>query len=350
MNKKFYLSEQVHFAQRLSLLLQSGIPLIECLSMMRNVENSAIRKKSYSNMIEGIQQGVSLSKSIRNSGVVFNNILIALIRNGESSGHLSEALYQAYIYLEKRNEMSKKLVSSLLYPAFIVLATIAMTLFLILYIFPKIIPLLSSLDIELPLITRVVQGIYYFSISYGLWSLLLATLILLGFRFSIRKSKSLRYRWHALIISIPFIHSYIKVYLMSSFCSMGEMFLSSGKGLPDLILFSKNSMKNVVYEKAMTRIYEESVQGIAFSSSLKRQRILFPPLLADMCALGERTGNLAVMLGHCSKIFEQDIDNALKRISSLIEPCLMVVMGLVVGSVALSIILPVYEITNHLTK
>ena len=137
---------------------------------------------------------------------------------------------------------------------------------------------------------------------------------------------------------------------MSSFCSMGEMFLSSGKGLPDLILFSKNSMKNVVYEKAMTRIYEESVQGIAFSSSLKRQRILFPPLLADMCALGERTGNLAVMLGHCSKIFEQDIDNALKRISSLIEPCLMVVMGLVVGSVALSIILPVYEITNHLTK
>ena len=350
MNKKFNLSDQVHFAQRLSLLLQSGISMTESLLMMKNMESSESRKKAYSNLIQNIEHGISLSRSIKNAGIAFNDILLALIRNGESSGHLSEALQQAYSYLEKRNEMKKKLIGSLLYPVFIVLATIAMTLFLVLYIFPKIIPLLSSLDIELPLITRIVQGIYYFSINYGFWFLLMTVFILFLFHFCIRKSRLLKYKWHKFIISIPFLHSYIKTYLMSSFCGMGEMFLSSGKGLPDLLLFSKDSMKNIVYQKALANIYAESIQGVSFSTSLQRQGILFPPLLADLCALGERTGNLATMLGHCSRIFEQDIDNFLKRLSSLIEPALMVLMGLVVGSVALSIILPVYEITNHITK
>ncbi len=131
---------------------------------------------------------------------------------------------------------------------------------------------------------------------------------------------------------------------------MGEMLITSGKGLPEMIIFSRDSIRNEVYKKAFSKIHIESLQGIAFSVSLKRYKDLFPALLSDMCALGEKTGNLGNMFGHCTNIFENDIENFLKRFSSLIEPALMVFMGLVVGSVALSIILPVYEITNHLTR
>ncbi len=92
------------------------------------------------------------------------------------------------------------------------------------------------------------------------------------------------------------------------------------------------------------------MHGIAISISLKKRNRFFPRLLSDMCILGEKTGGLGPMLGHCGRIFEQDIDNSLKRFSSLVEPILMVFMGLIVGSIALSIILPVYEITNHLSK
>lgn len=350
MNKSFSPSDQLYFAQKLSLLLQSGISMVEALTMMRSIEISTKRKKTYDILIKSIQQGVSLSKSIRSSRISFNSLLVTLIQNGESSGHLSEALQQAYAYLEKRNEMKKKLVTSLMYPFFIVIATIAMTLFLVLYIFPKIIPMLKSLDIQLPLITRIVQGIYYFSVSYGLWTALGCVLLVIVCQILIRKSSCVKYKLHSMVISLPFLHSYIKVYLLSSVCSMGEMLLSSGKGLPDMLFFSGESMKNAAYKKVFKEIHQESIQGVSFSISLKKYGRLFPPLLADMSALGEKTGNLAMMLGHCSRIFEQDIDNALKRFSSLIEPMLMVLMGLVVGSVALSIILPVYEITNHLTK
>ena len=109
MNKSFSPSDQLYFAQKLSLLLQSGISMVEALTMMRSIEISTKRKKTYDILIKSIQQGVSLSKSIRSSRISFNSLLVTLIQNGESSGHLSEALQQAYAYLEKRNEMKKQL-------------------------------------------------------------------------------------------------------------------------------------------------------------------------------------------------------------------------------------------------
>ncbi len=346
----FKLSDQIFFAQRLSLLLDSGISIVEALNMMRNIDVSLKRKKIYEILIKNAEKGVSLSKSIKNLALVMDNILIVLIQNGEQGGHISSALSQAYVYLEKKNDMKKKIISSLIYPGFIVIATIAMTFFLILYIFPKIIPLLKSLDIKLPLITRIVQELYYFLISYGIYFGVSMILLVVLLRFIIRKNKFMKYKLHSGILLVPYIHSYIKIYMMISICGMGEMLLSSGKGLPDMIIFSRESSRNIVYKKVFGNIYDESIQGISFSNSLRKYSRYFPPLLIDMCALGERTGSLGSMLGHCTKIFEQDIDNILKRSTSLIEPTLMVFMGLIVGSIALSIILPVYEITNHLSK
>jgi type IV pilus assembly protein PilC len=335
---------QIFFAQRLSLLLHSGISIVEALSMMENMEKRPKVREIYRLLIKNIESGVSLSKGIRNIKIKWNNFLITLIQNGEEGGHLADALQKSYLYLEKKNEIKNKIVSTLIYPVFIVLATIGMTLFLILYIFPKIIPLLQSLDIELPLVTRIVQSIYYLLISYGLWSGSCLIMILIVINIIIKKNIKVRYFYHNLII--PFI----RISIMTSICSMGEMLLSSGKGVPDMIRFYQESQKNLFYKKVFEEIYRESVQGISFSTSLRRRNKLFLPLMIDMVALGEKTGNLGLMLGHCSRIFEQDMDNFLKRFSSLIEPALMVFMGIIVGSIALSIILPVYEITNHLSK
>ena len=246
--------------------------------------------------------------------------------------------------------MKKKIISSLIYPAFIVFATITMTFFLILYIFPKIIPLLKSLNIELPLITRIVQAFYYFSISYGIWLILGVIVFISIFYFLNMKIFSFKYKIHLFLIHMPFFRKYIQIYIMASICSMSETLLNSGRSLPDALSFSKESVRNVVYKKVFAEIYDESVRGVSLADSLRKHSRIFPSILINMCDLGERTGHLANMLGHSAKIFEQDIDNAQKRLSSVIEPMLMVFMGLIVGSIALSIILPVYEITNHLTK
>ena len=348
--KSFTISDQIFFSQRLSLLLDSGISLVESLNLIKNIDSSISHKRIYEIIISDIEKGVSLSKSIKNIDLKFNNLLIALIQNGESSGHLSIALSQAYSFLDKKDEIKKKIISSLVYPLFIVVATIVMTLFLILYIFPKIIPLLSSLNIKLPLMTRIVQWLYMFLSEQGLWLFLFVTLLIIVVNLLIKKIESLRYKYHFLIISIPYISKYIKINNMISVCRMGEMLLSSGKSLTSILLFYSQSNNNLVYKKIFNEIHIEVARGVSFSNSLNKHSNFFPITLIDMCMIGEKTGNLSIMLGHSSKIFEQDIDNVLKRFSSLIEPVLMVLMGLIVGSIALSIILPVYEITNHLSK
>ncbi len=348
--RAFALSDQIFFAQRLSLLLNSGISTVESLSIMKNMDSSIKRKAVYGLMIENIERGLSLSRVIRNEKIKFNNFLIMLIQNSELSGNLADALLQACAFLEKKNKMKKKIISSLIYPFFIVVFTILMTLFLILYIFPKIIPLLKSLNITLPVMTRIVQGLYYFLISYGFWVFIFIAVLFSFLYVLIHKIQKLKYKMHAFYISIPFLNKYIKTYSIYPICSMAEMLLSSGRSLADIMNMSKEYSANLVYKRVFFDIHEELLKGVSLSVSIRNNSRYFPPLLPHMCEIGERTGNLAYMLKNCSSIFESDIDDILKRFTSLIEPTLMIFMGLLVGSIALSIILPVYEITNHLGK
>lgn len=349
-NNSFNLSDQIFFSQRLSILLESNTSLVESLSVMRNIDKNIKRKEVYSFIISDLEKGMPLAKSIKNLGLRFDHLLIMLIKNGEEGGRLSQSLNQAYLFLEKKNDIKKKIISSLVYPSFIVIATILMTLFLILYIFPKIIPLLSSLNIQLPLITRIVQSIYYFLISKGVVVVILLVLLSISFNLLFKKYEFIRLKIQKIITKIPILSKYIVTNDMISACRMGEMLLSSGKGLTDILLFYKESTNNLFYKIIYEEIYNDSIKGMSLSNSINKHKDFFPTILIDMLSIGEKSGNLGEMFGHCSRIFEQDIDNVLKRFSSLIEPVLMVLMGLIVGSIALSIILPVYEITNHISK
>jgi type IV pilus assembly protein PilC len=346
----FSLSHQLFFAQRLSLLLDSNISLVDSLQMMKNIDKSKYRKKLYRVVIIDCDRGVSLSNSLLSSQIILNPFLITLIKNGESSGTLATSLLQAYENLYKRNDLRNKLISTLLYPIFIFCATIIMSLFLVLYIFPKILPLLASLNIKLPLITRIVRSIYELSNNYGIYIASILFIILFTIYFLIKNNKRIRYFKDKILLSFPILGNYIKINTLYSVCNISGMLLSSGKTLPDIHKFSIDSINNLIIKKSFIDIYKQSMAGISFSTSMRSSSFTFPQSMVDMCELGEKTGNLIKMFKHISNIFEQDIDTILKRFSSLIEPTLMIFMGLVVGSIALSIILPVYEITNHLTK
>lgn len=346
----FSINDQIFFAQRLSLLLDSNISLIDSLNIIKSIDTSRNKKDIYRQIIDSCQKGISLSKSISISKAKFNFLLITLIKNGERSASLSISLYQASKILEKKNEFKKKIISILIYPVFILLATLFMALFLILYIFPKILPMLNSLNIKLPLMTIILREIYFFSISYGFIVLILLILVFVLFYFIYKKVNRAKIIFNKLLLNIPFIKNYIKLSISSSICNIGDTFLSSGNSLSDFNLFSIESINNILYKKAFNDIYNQSLQGISFSNSLLKYNNLFPKVMIDMCAIGEKTGNLSIMMNHISKIFDQDLDIFLKRFSSLIEPILMIIMGIVVGSIALSIILPIYEITNHLSK
>lgn len=348
--KPFSISDQIFFSQRLSLLLDSNISLVESLKIIKSMDFSKKRIIIYENIIIGCDRGVSLSKSIQNSTKCFDPLLINLIKNGEYSGSLSQSLLKASKNIEKRNELKKKILSSLIYPIFIFITTICMSLFLVLYIFPKILPMLGTLNIKLPLLTVIIKFIYESSIKYGLYSIIISIVIITLCIYLINKYDFLKSNINLILLKLPIIGFYIKINTNTSICGIGEMLLSSGCSLSDFHIFSRDSSINILYKNVFRDIYLQSIQGISFSFSMSNYPLLFSQTMIDMCKIGEKTGNLSQMMGYCSVIFDQDIDIFLKRFSVLIEPILMIFMGLIVGSIALSIILPIYEITNHLNK
>lgn len=348
MNKK----TQIQFVNRCAVLLESGISLSETLSIIMKMDRKKSKKREniLEKIKESVEKGVSLGKSMQSTKVSFDPTLISMISHGESSGILALSLRQAGEIMEKRSELLKKIVAVLIYPALIASATLAMTLFLVMYIFPKILPLLSSMDVELPLLTRVIKRLYEFLFQYGIW-ISLTLIIAFGiFIFFYRKKVELRHRTQIFIISLPGIGLVIQKYFICSYFRSAGTLLECGQVLPAILEQCIAASTLEPYKRALQISKKEVREGVSLSQSLRSFETIFPPIVPDMLSIGERTGSLASMFHHINRMYEQDLDYLIKHVSASIEPLLMIAMGLIVGSVALSIILPIYEITNHLNR
>ncbi len=348
MNKK----SQLQFAQRCSVLLESGISLSETLSIIIRMEKSKKRLLIFSSLREKVEQGVSLSKSIILTKAKFDPLLVSMIAYGEISGILALSLKQAGEIMEKGNIIKKKIIGALIYPAFIALATIVMTLFLVMYIFPKIIPLFVSMNITLPLITRVVRKIYELGLHYGLYaglSVIIGGAVFYYF-YAGKKQAVFRHKIQIVLLVIPILGQVLQKYFICIYCRSTATLLDCGQSLPMILEQLVTASTFDPYRKAWRFSRGEIERGISLSESLGSFKTIFPSVVVDMLCIGERTGSLAMMFHHVSQMYEQELEDFIKQLSTSIEPILMIFMGLVVGSVALSIILPIYEITNHLSK
>lgn len=341
-------SSQIQFANRCAVLLESGISLSETLSIIIKMDKKS--KKVLEKVREDVERGMSLAKSMQIIKVSFDPTLISMISNGESSGILALSLRQAGEIMEKRNELLKKIVAVLIYPSLIASATLTMTLFLVMYIFPKILPLLSSMDVELPLLTLIIKRLYEFLFQYGIWLCICLILTIGIFIFFYKKKVEVRYKTQIFIISLPGIGLVIQKYFICSYFRSAGTLLECGQVLPAILEQCIAASTLEPYRRALEISKKEVREGVSLSQSLRSFETIFPPIVPDMLSIGERTGSLASMFHHINRMYEQDLDYLIKHVSASIEPVLMITMGLIVGSVALSIILPIYEITNHLNR
>lgn len=346
MNKK----EQMIFINKCAILIESGISLGEALEIIIEVEKSVKKRKILNTIKDNVEKGLPLSKSLLISKIGIKASIISMIKSGEDSGALPSVMKQVFLIMEKESDLKKKILGALVYPAFIAIATLAMTLFLVMYIFPKIIPLFYSMNIELPFITKLVKYIYEFFVDYGWISTLVLMVLFTLFFFLYKKHKKIRHIAQQLLLFSPFLGQSIKYYILSISLKSISTLLDSGKSLVSVLGDMKVSSDYGPYRESWGFCQKDVEKGISLSESMKRNQNLFPILVSSMLFIGERSGSFAPMLSRVSDIYEQDLEAFIKKISSLLEPVLMIIMGLVVGSVALSIILPIYEITNHLTK
>ncbi len=344
MNKK----TQQQFIQRSALLLESGLSLPEVLSIAVNLERNPVYHRVFQKIKDSVEKGWPLSRAIMETKTRFDLSTLSLISFGESSGILPQTMRQALKVLEKKGDMKRRLVGALIYPLFIALATMAMTSFLVMYIFPTVIPMFSTLNTELPLLTRIVRTFYELILRYGTWCMGIVFVLLFTIWYIYRKNLQFRYRVHFFVLSLPGIGEVLKKYVVSGvFLSIGTL-LDCGQPLPKVIERVSASVSILPYSQALTHCHTEILKGALLTVSLKKTEKLFPRIVTDMLHIGEKTGSLGAMFFNISKMYEEELDDVIKKLGTIIEPMLMIVMGIIVGSIALSIILPIYEITNHL--
>src|SRR3989344_3982007 len=348
LSTRFTLKDQVYLAKRLAYLITAGVSVVESLHILRDQTAKKGQKQALNHIAKDVASGQALSRSFAKYPQLFGDFGIHIIKVGESSGTLAQNLAYLASELTKKQVLRRKVVGTLVYPAFITVATIVVIVVLTVYIFPKIMPIFTSLNVPLPWTTRALIWTSAFLQHWGLFVLLGMVAITVGIIVLRAQLPQVRYALDWLLVRLPIAGNLTKSYNLANFCRTLALLLKSGVRLSEGLCVTAETTKNVVYREAYFVFAEAALRGEPTSRGIALRTDIFPSMLSHMVAIGETTGNLVSTLEYLSDLYENDVDEMTKGLSSAIEPVLMIVMGLVVGLIAVSVITPIYEITQHL--
>lgn len=343
------LKDQIFFAKRLSFFIHAGVPLIEAIDIIRMQTRSRAKKELFNTIQKDIAEGQYLATSLARTGGVFNDFAINIIRVGEGSGILKENLSYLADELTKRKELRSKVTSALVYPAFITFATLGITILLTVFIFPKIMPIFVSLHVPLPFTTRALIAISLFLKSWGILTFFVLMVIVVTLLVLRNTYTRVRHAADSVLLYLPLAGSIAKNYNLANYSRTLGLMLRSGIPITTAMGVVSQTTPNLLYKNAYAEITDALVRGETVSQGLARFPKLFPDVLTHMVSVGEKTGSLAQTLIYLAELYETEVNDLTKNLSSSIEPVLMMVMGLIVGLIAVSIITPIYAITQHLS-
>ena len=346
-NARLSLQDQALFARRLSMLSKAGVPILESINIIRRQTKGATRKM-FDHIAHDVASGQFLSKSLSKYSRVFGDFAVNIIKVGETSGTLSENLQYLAEEIDKGRELRGKVISALIYPIIILVSSLGISGFLTLYLFPKLMPVFLSLQVDLPVSTRFLIWLSTFLVKYGSWVLLALFLAFFAAAIGFASSKRFRFLLDSVILRMPIAGEVLRHYNLSNICRTLGLLLRGQVRVIEAISVASETSSSPLYKSELAGLREAITKGSNISTYLEKNPHLFPNMLTEMVAIGEKTGNLSETLSYLAQIYEQELAEKTKRLSSVIEPAMMIVMGVLVGFIAISIITPIYEVTQHL--
>lgn len=340
--------EQTFLIKRLAFLITAGVPIIESLHMIREQTPSKRQVRVLDSVIADVSNGQYLSASLAKFKGVFGEFAINIIHAGESAGFLSQNLEYLAEELRKKQTLRRKVIGAFVYPVVVACATLGLTIFLMVYLFPKIMPVFSSMHMVLPLSTRIVIFISSSLQHYGFIIFTALVLFIIVLIVALKKSQTFHFYFDRLLFRVPIIGKMIRYYNLTNSTRTMGLLLKSGLTVNETLAIAVKTSGNLVYKKEFQTLSSVVNRGEKISSYLKTKPHLFPEVVSQITAVGERSGNLSNSLIYLSELYESEVDDFTKNLSSMIEPIMMIFMGVLVGFIAISIITPIYSITQNL--
>ena len=337
----------VIFTRQLATLLEARLSLNEGLKTLSKQASHPILKEVVYQISQDIDAGLAFSQALERQGGIFSNFFVSMVRSAEVTGNLDEVVGFLADYYEKEYVLVGKARSALIYPAVVIGLFIVVAGVMVSVVFPQLGPVFEQSGVELPFFTKILVGVGNF-VSAWWFLLLLGVFVLIGMTLNYFQTEEGRGLWDDLKLRLPILRNVYLPLSLARFSNAASILLKGGVPVSQAIEIVSHTVDNILYQDLLHDAAESVRQGEPLSEALGRYPDYFPPLVGQMLVVGETTGQLDKIFNRLSTFYGREADNVINNILDLIQPALMIGIGLLVGLLFASVLLPIYSLTTSI--
>ena len=342
--KKVKTEDILIFSKQFATMVKAGLPILEVLGMLRDQLESPAIKEVIEDIRKSLEGGVTLSKCFEKYPQYFDNVYCNLIKAGEASGKLDVFLLKIVDSLEKKEKIKKKIKSALMYPTIMFTVAITVSAFMLIKVVPVFAKMYDGMGIALPKPTAVIMSMSDFLRGTGGMVMLISVIIFVfAFRYLTTKNAAIQYKWHKQVLKLPVFGEMILKSLLARISLILGNLSAAGVNLLESLEIAKSVSNNVVVTEALENVKKGVFSGDTLSKLFLKEP-LFPPTFSQLISVGEQTGQLDEMFGSVATYYEEEFDTTVDNMSSLIEPIMIVFMGIMIGGLMIAMYSPIFNV------
>jgi type IV pilus assembly protein PilC len=330
------------FSRQLATMLSAGIPLVQAFEIVGNGHDNPAMQKLILAIKQDVEGGTALAEALSKHPLYFDDLFVNLVEAGEQAGALETLLDKIATYKEKTEAIKKKIKKALTYPAAVLVVAIVVTTILLIFVIPEFEGLFQGFGADLPAFTRMVIDLSEFMRDKG-WALLIVTIgAISGYMYMYKRSRKLRETQDRVMLKAPVVGPILVKAAIARFARTLSTMFAAGVPLVEALNSVAGACGNIVYEDAVLAIRDEVSTGQRLQRAMTNTE-LFPNMVIQMIAVGEESGSLDEMSSKVADFYEEDVDNAVDNMSSLLEPIIMAILGVLVGGLVIAMYLPIFK-------
>ena len=338
------------FTRQLATLIDSGLPLLRSLTVLEKQEPNPVLRATVANLAENVQGGSTFSESLAQHPKIFNKLYVNMVKAGELGGVLEIVLNRLAEYQEKAQKLKNKIVSAMVYPVIVMFIAVAILVFLMIFIVPKFKEMFANTDQELPLISKIVFGTSEFFLARPLFVPNVVFVFIMAFVVGILfnmwgRTKGGRVVVDNMKLRLPILGDIQRKSAVSRFSRTLGTLVTSGVPILQALNITRDTAGNVVISNAIEKVHEAVKEGETIVTPLQASGV-FPNMVISMVDVGEETGQLPEMLLKVADVYDDEVDNAVTALTSILEPIMIVILALIVGSVVFALFLPLIKMIS----
>ncbi|GFE79070.1 type II secretion system protein F [Steroidobacter agaridevorans] len=342
-NKKVDAADIALFARQLATMLQAGIPMVQCFDIIGNGHEKPSMQKLVLAIKSDIESGTSLHEALGKHPLYFDDLFVNLVEAGEQAGALETLLDKVATYKEKTEALKKKIKKALFYPAAVLAVAVIVTIILLVFVIPQFESLFKGFGADLPAFTQMVINMSKFVQAKGVFLGLVVGGVGYAFFYFKKRSRPMRRTLDRMLLKAPVVGPIMEKAAIARYARTLATMFAAGVPLVEALTSVAGATGNIVFEEATLKIRDEVSTGQRLQRSMESTD-LFPNMVIQMIAVGEESGSLDAMAGKVADFYEADVDAAVDAMSSLLEPLIMAILGVLVGGLVIAMYLPIFKL------